>query len=190
MVAGRPVSGRPRGREVLLAVSNKDIMQLRERTGAGVMDCKRALEQANGDLDQAAKVLREQGIQAAQKKSAREARQGLVHSYIHGGGRIGVLVEVNCETDFVARTDGFRALAHDIAMQIAATNPTYVSEEEMDEALKDQAGERPDPAEACLLSQPFIKDPKLTMRDVVTNGIATLGENIQVRRFQRFELGQ
>lgn len=174
----------------MLAVSNKDVMQLRERTGAGVMDCKRALEESNGDLDRAVQVLRDQGIARAQKKSAREARQGLIESYVHGGGRIGVLVEINCETDFVARTEGFRTLAHDIAMQVAATNPSYVSQAEMNEALPASGGERPQPAEACLLSQPFIKDPKLTIQDLVTNGIATLGENIQVRRFARFELGQ
>ena len=170
-----------------MAVSNQAIMQLRERTGAGVMDCKRALEAAGGDLDRAADVLREQGIARAAKKATREARQGMIDAYIHGGGRIGVLVEVNCETDFVARTEGFRQLAHDLAMQIAATNPAYLSEEEL--AQSPDAGSL-DPAEACLLAQPFIRDPKMTVRDLITNAVASLGENIQVRRFQRFELGQ
>ena len=172
-----------------MPVSNQDIMQLRERTGAGVMDCKRALEAAEGNLDRAVEVLREQGIARAEKKAAREARQGVIDAYIHGGGRIGVLVEVNCETDFVARTDGFRQLAHDLAMQIAATNPTYVSEEELAQAPAGD-GAAADPAQVCLLAQKFIKDPNLTIRDLITNAVASLGENIQVRRFQRFELGQ
>lgn len=173
-----------------MAVTNQMIMELREKTGAGVMDCKRALESTEGDVGRAIEILREQGIARATKKASREARQGVVDAYIHGGGRIGVLVEVNCETDFVARTEGFRQLAHDLAMQIAATNPTYVSEEAMDEALASTNGERPEPAEVVLLAQPFIKDPKVTIRELITNAIATLGENIQVRRFQRFELGQ
>ena len=170
-----------------MAVSNQDIMQLRERTGAGVMDCKRALEAAGGDLDRAVEVLRDQGVARAAKKSAREARQGVIDAYIHGGGRIGVLVEVNCETDFVARTEGFRQLAHDLAMQIAATNPLVVSEEDLAQVPD---AESLDPTQAVLLAQPFIKDPKLTIKDVITNAVASLGENIQVRRFQRFELGQ
>ena len=170
-----------------MAVSNQDIMQLRERTGAGVMDCKRALEAAGGDLDRAVEVLRDQGIARAAKKSGREARQGVIDAYIHGGGRIGVLVEVNCETDFVARTEGFRQLAHDLAMQIAATNPLVVSEEDLAQVPD---AESLDPTQAALLAQEFIKDSKLTIKDVITNAVASLGENIQVRRFQRFELGQ
>ena len=170
-----------------MAVSNQDIMQLRERTGAGVMDCKRALEAAGGDLDRAIEVLRDQGIARAAKKSSREARLGVVDAYIHGGGRIGVLVEVNCETDFVARTEGFRQLAHDLAMQIAATSPLVVSEEDL---AQSPDAESLDPTQAALLAQKFIKDPNLTIKDVITNAVASLGENIQVRRFQRFELGQ
>ncbi|HEX2173502.1 MAG TPA: translation elongation factor Ts [Dehalococcoidia bacterium] len=180
----------------MAAISNKDVMKLREVTSAGVMDCKRALEAADGDMNKAAEILREQGIARAAKKASREARQGIVDSYVHGGGRIGVLVEINCETDFVARNESFRQLAHDIAMQIAATNPLYVSEEEMSQTppADGQFGTpdalMPRAEEVVLLAQPFIKDPGLTIRDLITNAVASLGENIQVRRFQRFELGQ
>jgi elongation factor Ts len=166
------------------AVSADDVRSLRERTGAGVMDCKRALEAADGDVDRAVAVLQERGLALAEKRAHRETSQGLVEAYIHAGGRIGSMVEVNCETDFVARTDDFRVLAHDLAMQVAATSPMAVSEEDL------PSGAEGDPAELCLLRQPFIKDPSRTVDDVVKEVIAKTGENIRVSRFARFELGQ
>jgi elongation factor Ts len=167
-----------------VTISADDVKELRERTGAGVMDCKRALEEAGGDLDRAAAVLQEKGIASAEKRAQRETSQGLVESYIHAGGRIGAMVEINCETDFVARTDAFRALAHDLAMQIAATNPLSVSDEDLP---PDAEGDR---AQLCLLQQSFIKDESRTVGDLVKDVIAQTGENIRVRRFARFELGQ
>ncbi len=164
-------------------ISAQMVKELREQTSAGVMECKAALEQCQGDLKKAAEVLREQGLAKAEKKQGREARHGLVEAYIHAGGRIGVLVEVNCETDFVARTDQFKALAHDIALQIAAAGPKYVTEEEK------PADDGSQPAETVLLRQPFIKDPGQTIEQLVINNIAQLGENIKVRRFARYELG-
>jgi elongation factor Ts len=166
------------------AVSADDVRALRERTGAGVMDCKRALEEAAGDVERAVGVLQERGLAMAEKRAHRETSQGLVEAYIHAGGRIGSMVQVNCETDFVARTDDFKALAHDLAMQVAATNPVSLSEEDL------PSGAEGDPAELCLLRQPFIKDPSRTVDDVVKEVIAKTGENIRVGRFARFELGQ
>jgi elongation factor Ts len=160
------------------------IKQLRERTSAGVMDCKRALEQSGGDMEKAEKLLAEWGMASASKKAHRVTAQGLVESYIHAGGRIGVIVEVNCETDFVARTDEFRKLAHDIAMQIAAQNPIVVHEEDLPEGFEGL------PTEAVLMLQPFIRDPSRTIRDLVNEAIGKTGENIQVRRFARFEIGE
>ena len=157
------------------------VKELREQTGAGVMDAKRALEQTGGDMVKAMAILREQGLARAAKKAERVAGQGLVEAYVHAGGRIGAMVEVNCETDFVARTDDFKRLAHDIAMQIAATSPRAVGNEPQEE-------EQP-PVEEVLLKQPFIKDPSITIEDLVKNSIAKLGENIVIRRFARFELG-
>jgi elongation factor Ts len=148
------------------------------------MDCKKALEEANGDVEQAKKLLRERGLALAEKRSGRTASQGLVESYIHAGGRIGSMVEVNCETDFVARTDAFRELAHDVAMQVAATGPSFVSAEEV------PAGTEGDPRELALLEQPFIKDPGRSIKDLVNDVIAKTGENVKVARFVRFELGQ
>ena len=159
------------------------VKELRERTGAGVMECKRALEDCSGDLDKAIELLRNQGLAKAEKKIGREARYGLIEAYIHAGGRIGVLVEVNCETDFVARTDQFKALAHEIALQVAATAPRYVAPEG-----KLSSDESPD-SEVGLLAQPFIKDPNQTVQQLIVNAIAQLGENIRVKRFSRFELG-
>ncbi len=158
------------------------------------MDCKRALQEAGGDFSRASAVLKQQGLAKAEKKAGRAAMQGLVEPYIHAGGRIGSLVEINCETDFVARTPDFRNLAHDVAMQVAATNPRFVSEEHIpsDElaGLEREYGGRSQALETVsLLDQPFIKDPKTTVRELVRNQIATLGENIIVRRFARFELG-
>ena len=160
------------------------VKELRERTGAGVMECKKALQEAGGDLDRAATVLQERGIALAEKRMHRETAQGLVECYIHAGGRLGAMVEVNCETDFVARTDDFKRLARDIAMQIVASNPVSVSEEDL------PSGAEGDPAELCLLRQPFIRDESRTVEELVKEVIARTGENIRVRRFARFELGQ
>lgn len=164
-------------------ISANAVKELRERTGAGVMECKRALVEAKGDMEKAMEILRQAGLARAEKKAERVARQGVVDAYIHAGGRIGTLVELNCETDFVARNEEFRALAHDIAMQVAASSPKYVSAQEVPDEEKDKV------AELALLEQPFIKDPKRTIGDVVKEKIAKFGENIVVRRFVRFELG-
>ncbi len=164
-------------------VSTDDVKRLREETGAGVMDSKRALEQAGGDFAKAREVLREQGAAAAAKRSDRATSQGIVEAYIHGGGRIGALVEVNCETDFVARTDTFRSLARDVAMQVAAMNPLGLG-------VDDVPGDAPgDKAQHALLTQPFIKDSSKTIGDLVKDAIATTGENVKITRFSRFELG-
>ncbi len=167
----------------MAGVSMEKIKELRERTAAGVMDCKRALEDAGGDIEKAEKLLAERGIAMAAKKSDRVTAQGLVESYVHAG-RIGALVEINCETDFVARTDGFKELAHNIAMQVAAQNPAYVSESDLPEGFEGL------PAEAVLLLQPYIRDPSRSIRDLVNETIARTGENIVVRRFARFEIGE
>jgi elongation factor Ts len=194
-------------------ISAEKVKELRERTGAGFMDCKNALVEANGDLDAAVALLRERGLAAAAKKAGREAREGLISSYIHTGGRVGVLIEVNCETDFVARTDEFQKLVRDLAMQVAGLAPLYVDAEsipaedlatkkaalESDEALqKKPEAIRPQIvdgqlkkwfAEVCLYDQPF-RDEERTVRDLVTDRIATIGENIRVRRFTRYALGE
>jgi elongation factor Ts len=149
------------------------------------MDCKRALDESGGDFDKAVKYLREKGIAGADKKSGRETSQGLCDSYIHAGGRIGVLIEVNCETDFVARTDGFRQLVHDLALQIAGSPDTLAITEE--DLPKDAEG---NPEQTVLMKQPFIKDGARTIEQIVKEAIATTGENIRVRRFTRYELGQ
>ena len=149
------------------------------------MDCKRALQDADGDMTKAAEVLQKQGLAKAEKRAQREAKNGLIDVYIHGG-RIGALVEINCESDFVARTDDFKALAHNIAMQVAASEPQYVCVDDIPENLRAEAN----PAEACLLSQPFIRDPQRSIQDIITEVIAKTGENIKVRRFARFELGK
>ena len=166
------------------AISAALVKELRERTGAGVMECKNALEEADGDLERAAAVLQERGIAMAEKRMHRETSQGLVDCYIHAGGRIAAMVEVNCETDFVARTEDFKALAHELAMQVAATNPLSISENDL------PSGAEGDTAELCLLRQPYIRDGSRTVGDMVKDVIANTGENIRVRRFARFELGQ
>ncbi|MBE9500940.1 MAG: elongation factor Ts [Dehalococcoidia bacterium] len=163
-------------------VSMEQIKQLREMTGAGIMNCKRALEETKGDTDAALAILKQQGLAKAEKKAHREVRQGLVQAYIHTGGRIGALVELNCETDFVAHTDEFKKLACDLAMQVAAMDPSFISSDELSEEV--------DPSQACLLHQPFIRDPQKTVRDIITETIARVGENIKVRRLARFELGK
>ncbi|MDD4237214.1 MAG: translation elongation factor Ts [Desulfotomaculaceae bacterium] len=190
------------------------VKELRERTGAGMMDCKKALAENGGDINKAADYLREKGLAAAAKKAGRIAAEGLVEAYIHGGGRIGVLVEVNCETDFVAKTDEFQALVKDISMQIAAAKPEFVKREEVpSEALEHektilraQALNEGKPAnivekmvegriekylkEVCLMEQPFIKDPDMSIKQLLTEKISKIGENISIRRFARYELGE
>lgn len=184
-----------------MQITTQMVKDLREQTGAGIMDAKRALEAADGDFGKATQIIQQQGLQRAEKKTAREASEGLVWSYIHGGqagqngGRIGSLVEVNCETDFVARTEDFRNLVRDIAMQVAASNPHYVSEDDIPAdvltAGEAEFGSREKFVEqVALLSQPFIKDLKRTIQDLVKEQIGKLGENIVVRRFARFELGE
>ena len=177
-----------------MAITATQVKELRERSGAGIMECKRALEETGGNLEGAVDLLRQQGMAKAEKKAGRTTSQGLIEPYIHGGGRIGALVEVNCETDFVARTPDFRELAHDLAMQVAATSPRYVSEEQIEgEAfaeLEREFGSRERALETVsLLDQPFIKDGRQTVRDLIKDRIAKLGENIVVRRFARFEVG-
>lgn len=167
----------------MAVISATAVKQLREKTGAGVMECRRALEEADGNVDQAVDVLRRLGLAGIEKRAQRATSQGVVEVYIHAGGRIGALVEVNCETDFVARNDEFRELAHNVAMHIAATNPRYLSAEEI------PAGSEENPKEAALLSQPFIKEPGRTIQDIINEIAAKFKENVRVRRFARFELG-
>jgi elongation factor Ts len=181
------------------------VKELRDITQAGFMDCKRALEESDGDLERAIALLRERGQAAASKRAGREAREGLVGSYIHTGGRIGVLIEVNSESDFVARNEQFQKLVRDLAMQVAGLNPRYIDVEdipqEVVEAKRAELAEDPRTRddvesnlkrwtkEVALLEQPF-RDTNMTVRDLITNAIATIGENIRVRRFARFELGE
>jgi elongation factor Ts len=176
-------------------ISAAQVKELREITGAGIMECKRALTEANGNIEKAIDLLRQSGLAKADKKAGRVAAQGLIEPYIHSGGRIGAIVEVNCETDFVARTDDFKELAHDLAMQVAATNPRFLTEEEITEgdwaALEKEFGDRRRAVEAVVfLEQPFIKNGRLSIRDLVRTAIGKLGENIVVRRFARFEVGE
>jgi elongation factor Ts len=167
-----------------MAVTVQAIKELRELTGVGMLDCKTALEEAQGDLEKAKQILRRRGIAVAEKRAGRETIQGLVDSYLHPDGRLGALVELNCETDFVARTDEFKVLAHDLAMQVAATDPQYISPEEL------PADSDGDPRDLCLLAQPFIKDANRSVQDLINEVITKTGENIRVRRFQRFQLGR
>ena len=206
-----------------MAISMADIKALRQRTGAGILDCKKALSENNGDVDSAIDWLRAKGIAKAAKKASRAATEGLVYSYIHDGGRIGVLVEVNCETDFVARNESFQELCEDIAMHIAASAPEYVSKDEVDPAAAAherkvqlerirEEGDKPEKMpqdrwdmilekkidgrmrkwfeSVCLLDQPFIKDDSKTVAQMLADTVSTIGENIQVRRFARYVLGE
>ena len=197
-----------------MAITASMVKDLRTKTGAGMMDCKKALAATDGDMDKAVDFLREKGLAAAAKKADRIAAEGLVYSYIHGNGRIGVLVEVNCETDFVAQTDGFKDLCTDIAMQIAAANPSYLKRDEVPtevlehekEVLRQQALNEGKPEkivekmivgriekyykENCLLDQEFIKDPDKTVTQIINENIAKIGEKIDVRRFTRYALGE
>ena len=195
-------------------ISIEQVKELREATGAGILDCRNALEVAEGDFDKAVEHLREKGIAEAAKRMSREANEGLVASYIHGDGRIGVLVEVNCETDFVARTDEFQQLVNNVAMQIAAMAPLYLTREDVPEEViesekeiyRAQALEQGKPErvldqivegrlekfyqQACLMEQEFIRNDEVTIEELLKNEIATIGENIVVRRFVRFERGE
>ena len=164
-------------------VSTEVVKKLREITGAGVIDCKKALLEVEGDLEKANELLNQRGIALARKKADRTVDQGLIESYVHQGGKIGILVEVNCETDFVARTEEFKELAHNLALQIAAMSPQFISPEDVPPEVDS------DHQTDCLLLQPFIKDPTKTIQDIITETIAKVGENIKVRRFARFELG-
>lgn len=195
-------------------ISAQHVKDLREKTGAGFMDCKAALRESGGDLDGAVRYLRERGLAAAAKKAGRTTSEGIIGSYIHAGGKIGVLVEVSCETDFVARTEDFQQFVRSLAMQVAAARPLYVSREEIPpgeiereraiyEAQAAQSGKPPQvvakmvegkidkyAAEVCLLDQDYVKEPGKAVRQVVADAIAKLGENISVRRFMRFQLGE
>ena len=170
-----------------MSVTAEAVKSVRERTGAGIMDCKNALMEADGDIDAAIKAIKKQavakGLAIAEKMADRTATQGLIESYVHLGGRIGVLVELRCETDFVARTDEFKNLAHDIALQVAAMNPGYVGVDDLPEEVDGNL------ADISLWHQPFIRDSSKTIRDLVAEAVGKLGENIRVRRFSRFELG-
>ncbi len=195
-------------------ITAKMVKELRDKTSAGMMDCKKALGEADGDLEKAVKFLREQGIASASKRSGRATSEGLIYSYIHPGDKLGVLVEINCETDFVARTDNFKAFAKDVAMQIAAADPKVTDREQMTPELIDAEKEvyrklalkegKPEKivekivegkldkyySEACLMEQPFVKDNDRTIKDVVNDVIAKVGENVNIRRFVRFRLGE
>ena len=195
-------------------ISASIVKELREKTGAGMMDCKKALAECGGDIQQAIDYLRKKGLSDAAKKSTRIAAEGAVHAYIHGGGKLGVLVEINCETDFVAKTEEFQELCRDIAMHICASNPLCVSEDEIDPAIlakekeiyMAKAQESGKPANiiekivegqlkkftesSALLTQPFVKNPDLTVGKYIAEKVATIGENIKVRRFVRYQLGE
>ncbi len=197
-----------------MAGSSQLVKELREKTGAGILDCQKALTENGDDVEKAIDYLRQKGLAAAAKKAGRETNQGLIHSYIHMGGKIGVLIEVNCETDFVARNEEFKAFVNDLALQIAAANPSYVKREDIPADLVErekaifegQAKELGKPAAAlpkivegklekfyqenCLLEQSFIKDPAVTVKDLVAQKISKIGENMNIRRFTRFQLGQ
>ena len=195
-------------------IDSKLVKELRDRTGAGIMDCKKALIEANGDIEKAIEILRKLGIAKAEKKLDREAKDGRVDAYIHHGAKLGVLIEVNCETDFVASTDEFKELVHNLALQVAATNPIAVKREDIPSEIierekriyEEQARKEGKPEkviekivqgrlekfyqEACLLEQPYIKDPNITVGDLIKQYIAKLGENIVVKRFARFKIGE
>ena len=166
-----------------MEVSTAKVKELRDQTGAGIMSCRNALLEAQGDMEKALQILKQQSLFQAEKKAERSATEGIIEAYVHAGGRIGAMVEVNCETDFVARTDEFKELAHHLAMQVAALAPEFISREEIPE------GTDIEPEVACLLLQPYIKNTDRTVQDVITETIAKVGENIKVSRFARFEIG-
>lgn len=188
------------------------VKELREKTNAGIMNCKVALKEANGDIEKAIDILRKKGVSLASKKSSRTAKEGMITSYIHMNNKIGVLLELNCETDFVARNDEFVKFAKELTMQIAAANPTYITKDEVTpedlarerEIIKEQNKNKPEHAlekimegklksyyqDICLLDQPYIKDPKVSISDLLTGVIAKTGENIVITRFTRYQLGE
>jgi len=194
-------------------IDAKQVKELRDKTGSGMMDCKKALIESGGDVEKAIKILREKGLSAAAKRSDREVKEGQIFCYIHPGAQIGVMIEINCETDFVARTDDFQQLGKDVAMQVAATAPLALTREELDQDIvekerdifKNQALQAGKPenivdkiiegkmekffSEVCLIEQPFIKDDKMTVEDLVKAAIGKIGENIEINRFARFEVG-
>ena len=193
-------------------MSTDAIKKLRDKTNAGIVACQKALKESGGDVDKAVEILRKQGVALASKKAGRTAKEGRVESYIHQGGKIGVLVEINCESDFVARNDDFKTFVKDVAMQIAATNPMYVKREDVPaaalaketEIIKAQLVRKPAASvekiiegklnkfyeDACLMEQPFVKDPSLKIKDILTSMIGKIGENIVIRRFVRFQTGE
>lgn len=196
-----------------MSIDAKQVKELRDKTGSGMMDCKKALIESGGDVEKAIKILREKGLSAAAKRSDREVKEGQIFCYIHPGAQIGVMVEINCETDFVARTDDFQQLGKDVAMQVAASAPLALTREELDQDIvekerdifKNQALQAGKPenivdriiegkmekffSEVCLIEQPFIKDDKMTVEDLVKAAIGKIGENIEINRFARFEVG-
>ena len=166
-----------------MEISIDMVKELREQSGAGIMECRNTLVVAEGDMEKAIQLLKERGLLKAQKKMERATTQGVVEAYIHAGNRVGAMIELNCETDFVARTEEFKELAHCLAMQVAAMSPQFIAEEEVPE------GADVNPKEACLLLQPYIKDPAQIVQDVIMATVAKVGENIRVGRFTRYELG-
>jgi elongation factor Ts len=197
-----------------MAGASQLVKELREKTGAGILDCQKALQESGDDIEKAIDYLRQKGLAAAQKKSGRETNQGLIHAYIHMGGKIGVLIEVNCETDFVARNEEFKAFVNDLALQVAAAKPSYVKREDISKEVVDkeraiyegQAKEMGKPPaawpkivdgklekfyqESCLMEQAFIKDPAVMVKDLLAQKIAKIGENMNIRRFTRYQLGE
>lgn len=194
-----------------MQITAQQVNELRQKTGAGLMDCKKALTEASGSIDEAETILRKKGIASASKKAGRDASEGLIQTYIHLGGKVGVMIELNCETDFVAKTDDFKTLAHDICLHIAATNPQFLKRDEVDPeavakekdiAASQAAGKPPHAIEkivqgkldkfyasSCLLEQPFVKNPDQSIQDLISTMIAKLGENIVVKRFARYQIG-
>ena len=197
-----------------MAGASQLVKELREKTGAGILDCQKALQESGDDIEKAIDYLRQKGLAAAQKKSGRETNQGLIHAYIHMGGKMGVLIEVNCETDFVARNEEFKAFVNDLALQVAAAKPSYVKREDIPKDVVDkeraiyegQAKEMGKPPaawpkivdgklekfyqESCLMEQAFIKDPAVMVKDLLAQKIAKIGENMNIRRFTRYQLGE
>ncbi len=193
------------------AVTANLVAELREKTGAGLLDCKKALDEAKGNMEEAETIRRKKGVASAAKKAGRSTSDGLIEAYIHVGGKVGVMVEINCETDFVAKTDDFKSFCRDICLQIAAANPSYVRREEVPEAdlakerdiaAAQMAGKPPAAiqkiaegkleksySQVCLMDQPFVKNPDKTIKDILTEKVAKLGENMQIRRFTRYQLG-
>jgi elongation factor Ts len=194
-----------------MTISAQDVKQLRDQTGAGMMDCKKALVEADGDMEKARMVLREKGLAKAQRKSSRQASEGVVVSYVHSNGRLGVLLELSCETDFVARNEEFQALARELAMQVAAMNPRAVSPEDLPEEMTDaerqlyrkEVSDKPEHIQdkiiegklgkfyqqVCLLNQPYVREDKRKVQDIINDAVAKLGENVVVKRFVRMEIG-